>query len=539
MMHVAYIMCQRRQQRRNQKHDDYSAIQSDVYNTAPSNNEVISARTETESNISSSNNKLYRQSSSGGDDDDRRSSGRRYAPFSSSSRSTSNWNCAAHRRATRLLRDEDEERQTHPRIPFVFQLAKSWSWEAVQFRCQTHPQEVQHARCYEGDGDNILHWCAFGRAPLGVVVDVLGICSELAYEPNFIHGNLPIHSACSYRAQNDVLQALIEAHPESLNIPNRDGSCPLHLLCDYGCSVQTMQLVLSYPEAIRSVSCAGGTSQNSPLRIIKSRKNLHEFHASLKQLRMLHANDQYEDFARRRYAVSVADEIEKNPLWRKFCMLLLVEYLQQPLPPPIATDNENVENGTLDLNHFPVVTACISNPMCPVSLKEMAIYLYPYQLLHPDEYGNLPIHVAVSKLNVDHYAYDNASITTESKQAAGKKKSSPQRPKTVGCRKVSDSNNNMIPQMLRICPETANARNSEGQVPLTCYLINSQPKQWSPVLEALINANPSALNEVLPEDSAIPYVLVWSQLCSSSSGPNEATHNTIFQTLMKNPTWFS
>ena len=53
-------------------------------------------------------------------------------------------------------------------MPLLYSLARSWAWEAVDFRCHTHPDEASAAhRDYLGD--TCLHWAVFGRPPIRTV----------------------------------------------------------------------------------------------------------------------------------------------------------------------------------------------------------------------------------------------------------------------------------------------------------------------------------------------------------------------------------
>jgi hypothetical protein len=94
----------------------------------------------------------------------------------------------------------------------LYSLARSWAWQAVVVRCQTHPEGATDAHCERGD--NVLHWCAFGRAPVHAMQHLLQANINFAQHLNR-HGLLPIHVACSYRASIHVLRVLLDVYPES------------------------------------------------------------------------------------------------------------------------------------------------------------------------------------------------------------------------------------------------------------------------------------------------------------------------------------
>ena len=83
-------------------------------------------------------------------------------------------------------RDDD-----HHHLPLLYSLAKSWAWQAVWFRCRTHPQEAS-AEYVDQRGDNALHWVAFGNPTTAVVSELLKACPALARKPNH-EGFYPLH----------------------------------------------------------------------------------------------------------------------------------------------------------------------------------------------------------------------------------------------------------------------------------------------------------------------------------------------------------
>jgi hypothetical protein len=77
------------------------------------------------------------------------------------------------------------------RMPLLYALARSWAWDAVAFRCRSHPEEAQ-MNWSDNHGDNILHWAAFGRPPFSPVRILLDTAPELAKVRNN-KGLLPLH----------------------------------------------------------------------------------------------------------------------------------------------------------------------------------------------------------------------------------------------------------------------------------------------------------------------------------------------------------
>jgi hypothetical protein len=76
-------------------------------------------------------------------------------------------------------------------MPLLYALAKSWAWGAVEFRCQTHPEEAA-MNWTDSHGDNVLHWSVFGKPPLSPVQNILTACPDLAKVRNN-RGLFPLH----------------------------------------------------------------------------------------------------------------------------------------------------------------------------------------------------------------------------------------------------------------------------------------------------------------------------------------------------------
>lgn len=76
-------------------------------------------------------------------------------------------------------------------MPLLYALARSWAWEAVTFRCKTHPHEVSEAFIDEL-GETILHWACLGKPPVDSILAILQVRPEMAQARNR-KGQLPLH----------------------------------------------------------------------------------------------------------------------------------------------------------------------------------------------------------------------------------------------------------------------------------------------------------------------------------------------------------
>lgn len=91
-------------------------------------------------------------------------------------------------------------------------------------------------------------------------------------------GNLPLHAACSFQANRDVIESLLKAYPGGSSQPNNVGNLPIHQAAMWQAPVETVELLLSrYPE--------GATVRNQygslPLHMAASNQ------ASLEAVRLL------------------------------------------------------------------------------------------------------------------------------------------------------------------------------------------------------------------------------------------------------------
>jgi hypothetical protein len=175
-------------------------------------------------------------------------------------------------------------------LSLLYNLAKSWAWPALAHRCQTHPWEASW-KIVNRDGDTALHWAVFGNPPLYVVKALLKACPNLVNTANNAQ-QLPLHLACCYRASSEILHSLIEASPRTAGIRNGLGYYPLHLLCDCGCRPASLEVMLRYPDAVRTVTEKDYTYGRTPIYILNQRKNLGAFAGYVVQLRNLRQRQQ-------------------------------------------------------------------------------------------------------------------------------------------------------------------------------------------------------------------------------------------------------
>jgi hypothetical protein len=356
--------------------------------------------------------------------------------------------------------DEDSEVSTK-NPSFLYNSARSWAWAALAHRCETHPWEAS-ADNVNQDGDTALHWAVFGNPPLYVVEALLKACPDLVNVANACK-QLPLHVACCYRSPSEVLEALIEANPETLGYRNKLGLYPLHILCDRGCTMESLDVMLRYPQAIKTITEKDYMYDRTPLYILNQRKNLWAFGEQTKGLRKLRHEQRdaiqfgnWADNDERRLQNEV-DKARQSDFWRKAKSLLLAEYRQQCRLPI------NDDCGT--------VRACLELKNCPPSLREYAILAYSEELSVPDEQGKLPLHHV--------------------------------------CSSGSDRKEDqwLLVEVLNAYPEAARIHDKNGMLPLEIFVDAFSKCGRTDALMRLILANPIAVDNLRIDIHLYPSIL--------------------------------
>jgi hypothetical protein len=379
-------------------------------------------------------------------------------------------------------------KDSNRKLGLLYRLAKAWAWPALAHRCRTHPWEASSS-VVNHDGDTALHWAVFGNPPLFVVEALLRASPELVNVPNATK-QLPLHLACCYRASPEVLQALVELNPSNLGVRNGLGFYPLHILCDCGCLPACLEIVLKYEEAIGTLREKDYTYDRTPLYILNQRKNLALFGRQVEMLRRLRQDQRdalrhgnWTENDQRRLEAKLTEYVEME-FWCKSRMLIIAEY--KHFGRQSRTDN----HGT--------VQACLSINECPPSLLEYAILAYGEELVIPDGHGNLPLHYA----------------------CAG----------SVGRKETQW----LVLEILNATVQAARVPGKSRRLPLEIFVSNSTEKNltWSEALKQLILAHTAAIDVLQIDHLLYPFIL-------ERLGCNKDTASEIFQLLRASPGLFS
>jgi ankyrin repeat protein len=283
---------------------------------------------------------------------------------------------------------------TSTSLSLLYLLCKQWAWNAVTFRCETHPDEAS-AAFRDENGDTALHWVVFGNPPLDVIEALLNACPALASTPNDV-GNLPIHVAAAYRASGNVVRALVKAYPEGCGIPaSGKSTCALHLMCDYGSSVDSIRAVLESESGVASLQYLDGTFLRTPVQILNLRKNMHFYHRNVSDLRNIRRKQEelreamlLDGVEEPNLIQALEDRVKpfrQDEFWQKASLLICAEY------------TNSILHDDTDL-HRHILNACTMLwHRCPISLTELALLLHPEQLQQRDGMGRLPLHNATRR----------------------------------------------------------------------------------------------------------------------------------------------
>lgn len=248
----------------------------------------------------------------------------------------------------------------------------------------------------------------------------------------------------------------MNAYPEASGVASDSGSFPMHILCDYGASVDAIHAMLETRGGVQSLRRLDETFHRHPLSILNARKGMNDFHNSICSLRRERQKGP-EDSLKLRELVVRCEGIE---FWKKASLLIQTEYTGN-----VLDVNDEVDNAF-------IVHACAGIHGCPPALLEYAILLHPEQLLISDDNHQLPIHICSSR-----------------------------------------SDTIVLKDILRACPDASRIRNRQGQLPVEIAVESG--RSWADGVGQLLEANPGSL-EALNVDERL-YPLIWSRL---SGGPN-------------------
>jgi hypothetical protein len=403
-----------------------------------------------------------------------------------------------------------------------------------------------------------------------------GICHYMVRSnenmPAFCGSKTDIHAmsvsvllvAISYRAPVEVIRALLQVFPGSAGVRNGVGAYPLHLLCDYGSSVDSLRAVLETPEGAatitkrmkeRTSSALRNNTLTTPLHFLNARMNYPQFRRALISMQEarnrqqatrekirkqqqsqqpspnttyngelaadvhqgtnsdVHNTLNYKNISEssnnedalaaisRRHERMIAS-FQSNDYWQKAALLVMVEYTKQPLTAQ-GLDHEKAN----------LVHACAGLRSCPSFLLEFAMLLHWDDLMDKrDAQGRLPLHVAA----LNHATALSLPATN------------------TDTSRYRDTSQRTLRAVLRACPEAAFVQDSNGDLPFAVALKQTQESgttrqagsvAWSNGLQDLLDSNLEALETLNLSDRLYPHV--WAKRMTSV--------DTLFQSIRQHP----
>jgi len=114
----------------------------------------------------------------------------------------------------------------------VADLCRARQWKAVVGQVRDNPSIVKQPTSADG-APTLLYIACENGAPLIVVKTILSADSSAALTPCGLKSRLPLHAlvASNYQLVDTILTALVEAAPSACRVADRNGSLPIHLLC--------------------------------------------------------------------------------------------------------------------------------------------------------------------------------------------------------------------------------------------------------------------------------------------------------------------
>ncbi|EJK48455.1 hypothetical protein THAOC_32743 [Thalassiosira oceanica] len=143
----------------------------------------------------------------------------------------------------------------------VADLCRTRQWKAVVGQVRGDPAIVKHHTSADG-APTLLYIACENGAPLIVVKTILSADSSAALTPCGLKSRLPLHAlvASNYQLVDTILTALVEAAPSACRVADRNGSLPIHLLCQKpNISDESIftTVLSSYPEGAYVKNLAG------------------------------------------------------------------------------------------------------------------------------------------------------------------------------------------------------------------------------------------------------------------------------------------
>lgn len=140
----------------------------------------------------------------------------------------------------------------------LHELAKGWK---AALTCCSDPRTRHEARRKNDRGNLPLHTAASFRAPVEVIERLLESYPEAASMTNN-YGNLALHFTAWKKGPLDCMRLLLQVFPEGAAQRNNHGNLPLHYAAHYNAPIDVVEaLYIAYPDAAHQKN----NDSNTPL----------------------------------------------------------------------------------------------------------------------------------------------------------------------------------------------------------------------------------------------------------------------------------
>lgn len=154
----------------------------------------------------------------------------------------------------------------------MLELLLDEDWARAYRRVSKHPEIARQKTLINLDGQNteahLLHYlCRKKNVPVALVQAFVAACPDAARAGDEVLDCLPLHVACEHDASVALLKVLMNAYPEGLIRPDKDGNLPVH----YACSLESPESALYLLEACPELVSMKNNKGQTPLHLACSR----------------------------------------------------------------------------------------------------------------------------------------------------------------------------------------------------------------------------------------------------------------------------
>jgi hypothetical protein len=157
------------------------------------------------------------------------------------------------------------------------------SWNSVEKRIETHPNEVRKAANCDALYDTLkkskalpLHHAVAMDPPKVVVDKLLSSFAKAIHVTETAYHRTPLHVSCMNRARPEVVETLLRHYPEAAKIRDDMERLPIHYAIANGSSMSTIELLLNeFPDSCKAADHRGwlplhvACGVRAPVRVVK------------------------------------------------------------------------------------------------------------------------------------------------------------------------------------------------------------------------------------------------------------------------------